>query len=95
MTNQSTPGAFITDLSITQNYEPVVSRLVGPQSSISWIGIKIVEGPEREATKAFFKFECPCGAATSYPINGLPEVDTPMPCGNKDHWVIKFSELQT
>ena len=39
-----------------------------------------------------WKIECPCGNIVEYPLNGLPEVDTPMPCGNKNQWVIKFDE---
>jgi len=32
----------------------------------------------------------PCGVKVTYPLNGLPEVSTRFPCGNKNHWVVKF-----
>lgn len=38
----------------------------------------------------FWRFSCPCGVRVSYPLNGLPEVDTRFPCSNPEHWVVKF-----
>lgn len=38
----------------------------------------------------FWMITCPCGITVDYPVNGLPEVDTPHPCGNEDHWVVKY-----
>ena len=44
----------------------------------------------KEPVEKFWKFSCPCGVQVSYPLNGLPEVDTRFPCSNPEHWVIKF-----
>ena len=52
----------------------------------TYIGIGIVgEGLER-----FWQIRCPCGVLVEYPLNGLPEIDTPHPCGNKNHWAVKY-----
>lgn len=39
---------------------------------------------------AAWRIECPCGVVATYPINKLPEVDTPHPCGNPKHWTVRF-----
>ena len=44
----------------------------------------------KEPVEKFWRFSCPCGVRVSYPLNGLPEVDTRFPCSNPEHWVIKF-----
>ena len=44
-----------------------------------------------DGAKPYWKITCPCGRTVTYPINGLPEVDTPMPCGNPKHWAVKYS----
>jgi len=38
----------------------------------------------------FWELTCPCQVSVVYPLNGLPEVDTLMPCGKDNHWAIKF-----
>jgi hypothetical protein len=38
----------------------------------------------------FWHIKCPCGVAVMYHLNGLPIVDTLHPCGNPNHWTIKF-----
>ena len=45
----------------------------------------------KEPVEKFWKFSCPCGVRVSYPLNGLPEVDTRFPCSNPEHWIIKFN----
>ena len=37
----------------------------------------------------YWQVTCPCGITVNYPLNGIPEVDTPFPCKNKNHWVVK------
>lgn len=49
----------------------------------------------KEPIEKFWKFSCPCGVQVSYPLNGLPEVDTRFPCSNPEHWVIKFKPEET
>lgn len=43
-----------------------------------------------DSTRHFFKITCPCGVVAEYPLNGMPTVDTPHPCGNPKHWTVKF-----
>jgi hypothetical protein len=43
--------------------------------------------------KKFWRITCPCGIEVTYPINGLPEVDTPHPCGNPNHWSVKYKKI--
>lgn len=38
----------------------------------------------------FWQITCPCGVTAEYPLTKLPEVDTPHPCGNPDHWTTKY-----
>jgi len=53
----------------------------------TWIGVYAMgEGIKEQ----FWRLECPCGRVVFYPLNGLPEVDTPMPCGNPNHWAVKL-----
>ena len=68
--------------------EEVVTKLnkVG-KSDFGHIGYYFVG---KEPVEKFWKFSCPCGVQVSYPLNGLPEVDTRFPCSNPEHWVIKF-----
>ena len=40
----------------------------------------------------FYSITCPCGVTDSYPLNGLPEVDTPQSCGKPNHWFIMYKE---
>jgi hypothetical protein len=56
-------------------------------SDFGYIGFYFVG---KEPVEKFWKFSCPCGVQVSYPLNGLPEVDTRFPCSNPEHWVIKF-----
>lgn len=60
---------------------------------MNYVGIQIMETKERETTKNFFKFICPCGVTDSYAMNSLSEVDTRMSCGVEDHWVIRFKDV--
>jgi hypothetical protein len=55
----------------------------------SWIGVAI---NPRAAVETFWTMKCPCGVLVTYPLNGLPLVDTPHPCGNPDHWTVRFYE---
>lgn len=41
-----------------------------------------------------WEITCPCGVTASYPLNGLPEVDTPHPCGQPNHWTVRFVEIE-
>lgn len=50
----------------------------------TFIGVMLI-GPQDN----FWKFECPCGSKVTYPVNGLPLVDTRFPCQNENHWVVK------
>jgi hypothetical protein len=43
-----------------------------------------------DGARKFWRIECPCGVSVEYPVNGLPEVDTQHPCGNQDHWTVKY-----
>ena len=45
---------------------------------------------KKDGIDNFWRFSCPCGVVATYPINGLPEVDTPHPCGNPKHWTVKI-----
>lgn len=38
--------------------------------------------------------KCPCDCTVFYPLNGLPTKDTPHPCGNPNHWTIKFEKFR-
>lgn len=51
----------------------------------AYYGLCIV-GEPNEA----WKVTCPCGVSVSYPINKIPTVDTQMPCGNPDHYAVKY-----
>ena len=43
-----------------------------------------------EAAAKYWSITCPCGETVQYAINELPTEDTPMPCGNPSHWVVKY-----
>ena len=51
-----------------------------------YIGVYIAEGFRDK----FWQITCPCGDTVVYPLNGLPEVNTPMPCGDERHWAVKY-----
>lgn len=53
---------------------------------VNYFGVDFSGGGARK----FCKIKCPCGVVVEYPVNGLPEVDTPHPCGNKNHWTVKY-----
>jgi len=38
----------------------------------------------------FFVVGRPCGVTAKYASNKFPEVDTPHPCGNPEHWTVKY-----
>lgn len=44
----------------------------------------------KQSVEEFYKIICPCGITVTYPLNGIPEVDTLHPCGNPNHWSIKY-----
>lgn len=44
----------------------------------------------QEPIDSFFRFTCACGSYVAFPLNKIPEVDTPMPCGNPKHWAVRF-----
>ena len=54
----------------------------------SYCGIRFSDG----AASEFWRITCPCGVTATYPVNSLPEVDTPHPCGNPKHWTVKYEE---
>jgi len=33
---------------------------------------------------------CPCGFTVQIPVNRWPMKDTPHPCGNPNHWTVKY-----
>jgi len=39
----------------------------------------------------FWQIKCPCGVVATYAVNKLPEVDTPHPCGNPNHWTVRYA----
>lgn len=52
-----------------------------------YIGVCIVG---HEGADKFWRIECPCGEVVHYAINKLPTEDVPMPCGNPEHWAVKY-----
>jgi hypothetical protein len=44
----------------------------------------------KESANTFWKITCPCGVEVVYPVNKLPEINTPHPCGNPNHWTVKY-----
>ena len=39
----------------------------------------------------FIKLTMPCGKSLSYQnFEDIPQVDTPCPCGNPKHWLVKY-----
>lgn len=64
--------------------EPMVFR-AGP--GVRWTGVYFF-GNGRQS---FWHLTCPCGVTAEYPVNGLPETDTPHPCGNSDHWTVRYA----
>ena len=48
-----------------------------------------------DGARKFWRVTCPCGIVAEYPVNGLPEVDTPHPCGHKNHWTVKYDADST
>lgn len=48
----------------------------------------LFHGPE--IVEQFWRIGMPCGKDYTYPLNGLPEVDTPCECGDPDHWVVRY-----
>lgn len=42
------------------------------------------------ARKDFFVIQCPCGVQKKFALNQLPEVDTPMGCGNTSHFAVRY-----
>ena len=64
-----------------------VESIKSTEGTGNWTGALITtEHPE-----TFWMFTCPCDVTDSFPMNGLPEVDTPQSCGNPDHWAVKFN----
>lgn len=52
-----------------------------------WTGMYI-----RGRADQFWVIQCPCGVTAHYPINGLPGFNTRHPCGNPDHWTIRWDD---
>ena len=44
----------------------------------------------REFIDNYIRFRCNCGVTLSFGLNKIPEVDTPMPCGNPNHWAVRY-----
>ena len=44
----------------------------------------------KEILKEFYTIVCPCGVKKTYALNQLPEVDTPMGCGNPNHYAVRY-----
>lgn len=51
-----------------------------------------IEFTGSQAIEKFWELTCPCGVTDVYPLNGLPEVDTPHSCGNPKHWALKYKK---
>lgn len=58
------------------------------QTNETWIGIGFKLGKD----KSCWTIECPCKVQVVYPVNGLPEVDTLHPCGNPNHYTVRYFE---
>lgn len=61
---------------------------VAPPPVAVYIGVLFSGDYTKEG---FWYIECPCGVVATYPVNGLPEADTPHPCGNPNHWTVRYS----
>lgn len=55
----------------------------------SWCGVRFVG---EDVKRKFWTITCPCDYQVTYPINEFPLVDTPHPCGNPNHWTVKYEE---
>ena len=69
-----------------RKFKPLATHVMLGQP-LEQVGLLLVGQRAREE---FVRFTCSCGSAVSYPLNGIPEVDTPMPCGNPRHWAVRF-----
>lgn len=54
----------------------------------SWTGMRIHGRADQ-----FWVITCPCGVTAHYPINGLPGYNMRHPCGNPDHWTIRWEDV--
>lgn len=80
-----------------------VKQPEGYPASQTFFGITIPEGTEYtetlvmfqgpEATERFWQLTCSCGVTAYFPVNGLPTVDTPHPCGKPNHWSVRYRDL--
>lgn len=67
-------------------------KIVQPSEVVS-INLVIKGTNEANLQKSrdqFWRSTCPCGKTDTYPLNGLPEVDTLHSCGNPNHWVVRY-----
>lgn len=48
----------------------------------------------KDAVDKFLRIHCPCGVVDTFPLNGVPTVNTPQSCGNPKHWSIKYEGEQ-
>lgn len=48
----------------------------------------------KKGTEKIFSVTCPCGVVATLPVNGIPLVDTSHPCGNPNHWTVKYFEKE-
>ena len=61
--------------------------MIHVDSNMIQVGMEFLN---REAVDTFWEFTCPCGKKDTYPVNGLPEVDTLHSCGDPNHWIVKY-----
>lgn len=63
------------------------------EDPIEFTGIQAIEftGIQFTGNKQW-SVTCPCGVTVLFPLNGLPEKDVKHPCGNPDHWTIRFKD---
>lgn len=56
-------------------------------TTVKWSGIHF----DRYGTAPFWEITCPCGVTVGYGINELPNIDTPHPCGDPEHFSVTFN----
>lgn len=73
----------------TTSSDPIPTEDSELVNSGKFIGIAFVGG---DASSDFWRIKCPCGVEVSFPVNGIPTVDTLHPCGNPNHWSVQYSD---
>lgn len=61
-------------------------RLASPKD-LDYVGFQFIG---HSGADNFFEVMCPCGVVAAYPLNKLPETNTPHPCGNPKHWTVRY-----